>query len=265
MPHLRRKGQEHMTAEPLDETGRQALADALGDTPTTTIPVHALRRGFCRAYAVGDLSGFDAAIVQWDDLPDEPFAFGSDAEAVWGLLRQVGGWRAVNVGEELATPLGALMERDIGHPVRYYGDLYHTLNSSPPDYRHPLVRSLSTADAALVEAAPRAIQGAGFGAPEAMLREGIVAGAVDGGRLVAIAHTGAITERYSDIGVATLEPYRGQGISTAAAALVCEALREWGRTPVWSCGEGNEASRRVAEKLGFVLTGRRVYLIPGSR
>jgi hypothetical protein len=99
---------------PLDDTARLALASALGDTPTTTICVHALRRGFCRAYAVGDASRFEAAIVQRDDLPDEPFAFGSDAEAVWGLLRQIGGWRVVSVGgrPEFCASFNRVCSRD---------------------------------------------------------------------------------------------------------------------------------------------------------
>jgi RimJ/RimL family protein N-acetyltransferase len=31
---------------------------------------------------------------------------------------------------------------------------------------------------------------------------------------------------------------------------------------VWSTGEANLASQRVAEKLGFTLTARRTYVIP---
>src|SRR5438067_853764 len=128
--------------------------------------------------------------------------------------------------------------------------LFPGITGSPVAHTHPLVRYLTPADGPLLEVAPRAIQGAGFGGPEAMLAEGIVAGAVDGERTVAIAHTGAITDLYADVGVATLDPYRRQGISTAAS-LVCRAIQESGRTPVWNCGEENRASRRVARKVGF--------------
>jgi hypothetical protein len=34
-----------------------------------------------------------------------------------------------------------------------------------------------------------------------------------------------------------------------------------GRTPVWSCGEQNLVSLRVAKKVGFAENCRRVYLI----
>jgi RimJ/RimL family protein N-acetyltransferase len=44
--------------------------------------------------------------------------------------------------------------------------------------------------------------------------------------------------------------------------MVARAVRAAGQTPVWSCGESNEASLRVAGKLGFVEVGRRTYVIP---
>jgi RimJ/RimL family protein N-acetyltransferase len=147
----------------------------------------------------------------------------------------------------------------------YYGDIHHTLTDPPRPHTHPLVRRLTIEDVALIEEAPPFLQqGRAFGGPAGLLREGVVAGAVDQGRLVGIAHTSSMTERYADIGVATLEAYRNQGISAAAAALVCAAVQERGRTPVWSCGEDNWASLRVAEKIGFTTIGKRVYVIPGE-
>jgi len=60
--------------------------------------------------------------------------------------------------------------------------------------------------------------------------------------------------------VVTLAPWRGRGLSTAAAALVCADVQAAGQTPVWSTAEDNAASRRVATKLGFVEVLRRVYV-----
>ena len=97
-----------------------------------------------------------------------------------------------------------------------------------------------------------------------MLAEGIVAGAVLSGGLVAIASTSAITDRHADIGVSTLEPWRGRGLATAAASAVACGLQETGRTPVWSAGEDNHASLRVAAKVGFRGTARRVYINTSS-
>ena len=90
-----------------------------------------------------------------------------------------------------------------------------------------------------------------------------MAGAIVEGRLVAIAHTSAITQKHADIGVYTVEAHRRQGLSTACAGLVAAAVQETGRTPTWSTGEDNWASLRVAEKLGLREVGRRVYVIPG--
>ena len=39
-------------------------------------------------------------------------------------------------------------------------------------------------------------------------------------------------------------------------------LQAEGQTPVWSTGEDNWASQRVAEKVGFAEVSRRMYLIP---
>jgi predicted GNAT family acetyltransferase len=65
--------------------------------------------------------------------------------------------------------------------------------------------------------------------------------------------------------VATLPAYRRRGFATAAAALVATAIQAGGRIPVWSCGETNQASLRVATNLGFEPVLRRVYIILASR
>ncbi len=95
-----------------------------------------------------------------------------------------------------------------------------------------------------------------------MLTRGVVAGGVVDGKLIAIAHTSARSREYADIGVSTLEAWRNQGISTAAACLVARKVQDVGQIPAWSCGEDNTASLRVAEKVGFREVLRRTYVIP---
>ena len=51
-----------MRRTPIGDAERHLQAEALGDTPETTIPVHLLRRGRCSAY-IGDEPA-EAAIVQ---------------------------------------------------------------------------------------------------------------------------------------------------------------------------------------------------------
>ena len=81
------------------------------------------------------------------------------------------------------------------------------------------------------------------------------------GRIVGTAQTSAITARYADIGVSTDERWRERGFATAAASIVARRVQETGRTPVWSCGEDNMASLRVARKLGFEEVSRLTYVI----
>ena len=201
------------------------LADAVGDTPETVIPAHMLRRGLCEAWVAGSLPEFDAAIVQSASLREEPWVFGPDVEALWRLLGDATGWKHVNVAQSLAKPLGALIERETGARVRYYGDVYHTLTRTAATFHDPAVRELTLGDLVTLAAAPAEVQGTGFSDVSTMLREGISAGAVVDGRLVAIAHTSAITDRHADIGVSTLEPFRGRGFATAAASIVARRVQ----------------------------------------
>ena len=245
---------------PLGPEKRKALADSLGDSPETAIPVHLLRRGLCDAYLAGDPSDYDAAVVQPLSLMAQPFGFGGSAEALWGLLSCARGWRLLHVAWSLGGPLGAVMERETGVGVRYYGDVYHTLTRPVSTLHAAAVRKLTLRDLPILEAAPAEVQGDGFGDLKTLLKAGIAAGAVVEGRLVAIAHTNAITDRHADIGVSTLEPWRGRGFATAAASIVTRRIQGSGRTPVWSAGEDNFASLRVARKLGFVEVSRGVYV-----
>jgi predicted GNAT family acetyltransferase len=117
---------------------------------------------------------------------------------------------------------------------------------------------LTSGDLPLLQAAPAELRGPN---PEHLLHHTAAAGAIIENKLVAIAQNYALTEGYGDIGVFTLPDWRGYGFATAAAAQVANWLQGNDRHPVWSCGEHNLASLRVAEKLGFVENGRRVYLI----
>jgi predicted GNAT family acetyltransferase len=81
------------------------------------------------------------------------------------------------------------------------------------------------------------------------------------GDLVAIAFTHARFARHADVAVDTSKEWRGRGFATATASLVVQRLQETGQRPVWSSGEGNLASLRVAQKLGFTPITRRTYVI----
>jgi len=240
------------------------LADALGDTPETTISVHLLRRGLCRAYVAGRPERFLGAIVQDDHAPDEPTAFGADPQILWELLQIVPGWECVEVDSECAAELGETISTKTGKQVRYYGDIHHLLLQPVRTFPNAAVRKLSLADIDLLRSSPDAAQETGFGSWLELLEKGFVACAIVSGRIVSIAHTYARTTRHADIGVRTLTTWRGRGFATAAASIVAGCIQEAGQIPVWSTGEDNWASLRVAQKLGFVETSRRTYVIPIS-
>ena len=240
------------------------LADLIGDTPMTVISASRLKQGMCDAYIAGTLPDVKGALVFDAFCADEPCGFGTDAEALWQLLKETHGWGCINVESACAASLGALIEADRGTSIRYYGDVCHTLLEPVHCYSNEAVRLLTIEDTARLEKAPAEVQGNGYKTHEAMLTNGIAAGAVVDGNIVAIAHTYAETDLHADIGVSTVEQWREKGFATAAASLVAREVQAKGKVPAWSCGEDNIASLRVAQKLGFTEVGRRTYVIPIS-
>ena len=245
----------------LDSADFAELADTLGDTPETVVAVHLLRKKLCKAFVAGNPSSFSAAIVQGHFDSEEPRGFGTEARALWELLQLVEGWDCIGVNRQCAKPLGDLIEKSNGVKVRYYGDVYHSLTRPVRQFTHDHVRGLTLQDRNLIASAPIEIQGSGYENTETMLSEGIVAGAIDADQLVSIAHTSGVTDLHGEIGVGTLEPWRKRGLCSAAASIVSNRLQEQGRIPVWSTGEDNFASLRVAAKLGFREVSRRTYVI----
>jgi RimJ/RimL family protein N-acetyltransferase len=192
---------------------------------------------------------------------DELTAFGADPDAVWDLLRVLDGWTCVNVAPAIAPTLAGRIAAATGSPPRLLTDIYNVAAQPVPRFPHPAVRLLTPADAPLLLCAAPAVRGAGWRSIAELLTEGVAAAAVIEGEIRALAHTSARAGGYIDIGVATLPAWRGQGLATAAAALVAEQVQAAGQVPVWSTAEDNVASLRVARKLRFREVARRVYVI----
>jgi hypothetical protein len=239
------------------------LIAALGDTPETVIAVHQLRHGLCEAYVEVGSGHYDAVILRPSRLSNELMGFGQDVESLELVLRGLEGWSCVSVEDGMARRLGPLLEVQLGRPVRYILDIYHTLDRPVVAVSHPSVRQLTGEDLDLLTTAPPDIRGAclGFGTFERLLDVGIVAGAVVDGELVAVASTWAVSEKYADISVVTTGPWRDRGLAMACAGLVAAVIQRSSRVPVWSTGEDNLASLRVARKLGFQEVGRRTYVL----
>ncbi len=236
----------------------QIIADTLPDSPQTVISISRLRCGLAQAYMVGDVLDWETAVIDDPGQPGEPMVFGDNPQQMADLLMQIEGWFCVNVTPDVAPHLGPLLAERMGCPVRYYGDIYHTLTQPVLRFEDTAVRPLTLDDLPLLEAAPADIRGHN---PHQILSDMFAAGAIRDGHIVAIAQNYGLSAQYGDVGVATLPNYRGRGLATAAASIVARWLQENGRIPVWSCGEDNQASLRVAQKLGFRQVSQRTYII----
>lgn len=250
------------SAAELDHAGHLALAAALGDAPETVGTVHKLRLGLARAFVLGAPARPRAAVIQPRYRPTEPIAFGNDAAALWDVLRDVEGWEAVNVPLDVGPALAELIRRETGITPWLCEEIYYIPKGPLPKPANAAVRRLTAADEPLMEAATDALGMAGwrFGSAAALIAQGFAAGAITGGRLVSVAFTSARTKRHAEIGIVTHRNWRGRGLATAAAAHICADVVADGQIPVWSTAIDNDASRRIAAKLGFREVSRRVYV-----
>jgi RimJ/RimL family protein N-acetyltransferase len=176
-------------------------------------------------------------------------------------MGQVRAWGCLEVEADLAQTVAQRLRETSGNAVRFYGSIYYQLHAPVQRTHHDAIHTLQPGDLHLLDDADLRLR---LDEPERALRDGIVVGAVIDGRLVARASCVARSRHYGDIGVATLEEFQGQGLATATAAHVAQQLQQAQTVPVWTTGETNWASQRVADKLGFTLTTRRTYVIPDT-
>jgi hypothetical protein len=80
----------------------------------------------------------------------------------------------------------------------------------------------------------------------------IAAALADDGRPAAFCYGGATTERWWDVAIDALEPFRRRGHATRAFAFAAARFRARGLQSVWGAHASNAASLGLARKLGFV-------------
>lgn len=241
---------------------RGLLLAMLVENPETVISIHVLKHGKCSIFMSGDRNHRPVAIIQSKEMPSEPVAFGLDANAIWQELTHVKGWQCILVDKEIALPLGEIISRQLKTPTSFLDDVYHVPQDQVSSFGNRSVRRLVPGDLTLLKTLPREAQPIGFwGDLETSLTEGLVAGAIVDGKVVATSFVAARGQRYVDIGVHVLENYRRRGLATAAASLVTRSVQSDGLIPVWSCGSHNVPSLKLARKLGFLEISRRTYVI----
>lgn len=133
--------------------------------------------------------------------------------------------------------------------------IVYVLDQPPQEISPPgiTIRRLEAADAERVaQISPNLVWIAKtWGGPAGLACSGYAWGAFVGEQIVAIASSFFVGIRYEEIGVVTEATYRGQGLSGACAGALCQEIHQRGRQPIWSTSPDNQASIRVAEKLGF--------------
>ncbi|WP_158280752.1 GNAT family N-acetyltransferase [Pararcticibacter amylolyticus] len=96
------------------------------------------------------------------------------------------------------------------------------------------------------------------------LANGVAFGVVRDGRPVSIAFSAYIKDRNLEIGIETDLHYRGKGFALQSCHALINYCLDNDLTPVWSCRKENTCSLRLAEKLGFHISGMfPYYSLPG--
>jgi RimJ/RimL family protein N-acetyltransferase len=100
-----------------------------------------------------------------------------------------------------------------------------------------------------------------WGSVQAFLDRGIGYAVIRDGEAVSRCHSVMVGAGEAEISVETAEPYRRQGYAALAACAFIERCLALGLRPAWSNWVYSTASRRLAERLGFVHRGTSPALI----
>lgn len=78
---------------------------------------------------------------------------------------------------------------------------------------------------------------------------------LNNGEFASVCNTFYIDGKYIAPDIITLNEYRNKGLATKVCSYFIMRSKELGLTPYWDCDAGNEASNRLAQKLGFRKVG----------
>ncbi|WP_161973401.1 GNAT family N-acetyltransferase [Arcticibacter tournemirensis] len=131
---------------------------------------------------------------------------------------------------------------------------YHPVNTVLPE-GFELKRIDATMHEMLGSVVPRFF----WNSYEEFIQKGIAFGVVKEGRIVSLAFSAYIKNNELEIGVETLSSYRGKGFAIRSCNALIDYCLKNGFTPVWSCRKENTCSLKLAQKLGFHISGTYPY------
>lgn len=77
--------------------------------------------------------------------------------------------------------------------------------------------------------------------------------AVDANEIIGVCYSSFVTQDTHAIGIDIAPRFQNKGIGTHLANLIVNEIYHNGFTPYWDCSIDNEASKKLAERLGFIL------------
>jgi len=78
--------------------------------------------------------------------------------------------------------------------------------------------------------------------------------AIEGFEIIGVCYSSFVTKEKHAIGVETLPQHHKRGVGTSLAALVAKDIAQNGFDSYWDCSLSNEASKKIALRLGFQQT-----------
>ncbi|MBV9494423.1 MAG: GNAT family N-acetyltransferase [Acidobacteria bacterium] len=211
------------------------LAPVLPDVPRWVEARALLLSGECEVF------GEPPSMVVRDPEAEDIYVLGDlDLRVVREALQHHG-----RGGQVVALPPHApLLSALLGQPAQPF-----TLFVHPDPARFVSSDDVSFLDAHAIET---------LDAPQELIDELLVGREVSpiaarfvGDRPVAFCYAGAITESLWDVSIDTLPDFQRRGFAAACAAFMIAHMHGLGREPVWQSLDTNEASWRLAQKLGF--------------
>lgn len=82
-------------------------------------------------------------------------------------------------------------------------------------------------------------------------KNGIGFSLLDENRLASTAYSAFILDYFLELGIETIEEFRGKGFAQYVCSALIDYCLEHGYEPIWSCKYENTASFKLAQKLGF--------------